>query len=100
MLFRSQNYLRAPAYASGNVIPANYGNFLAVLGDNKREPEVVSPVSKIEEAVDNVLNRRSGAGGGEYTFIAQIDGKTIFKETVTQDRFYRQQTGKSAFSPA
>ena len=92
------NVSNYPAYASGNVIPANYGNFLAVLGDNKREPEVVSPVSKIEEAVENVLNRRGGAGGGEYTFIAQIDGKTIFKETVKQDKMHIGQTGKSAFA--
>lgn len=87
-----------PAYASGNVIPANYGNFLAVLGDNTREPEVVSPLSTMEQAMENVLNRRGGAGGGEYTFIAQIDGKTIFKETVKQDKMHIGQTGKSAFA--
>lgn len=92
------NVSNYPAYASGNVIPANYGNFLAVLGDNKREPEVVSPLSTMEQAMENVLNRRGGAGGGEYTFIAQIDGKTIFKETVKQDKMHIGQTGKSAFA--
>lgn len=40
-----------PAYATGTVVPANFGRFLAVLGDNKKEPEVVSPVSTIKQAM-------------------------------------------------
>lgn len=44
-----------PAYATGTVVPANFGRFAAILGDNKREPEVVSPVSTIEDAVRKVL---------------------------------------------
>jgi DNA repair exonuclease SbcCD ATPase subunit len=35
--------------------------------------------------------------GGNYTFVAQLDGRTIFKETVTQNNLYRTQTGRSAF---
>ena len=46
---------RIPKLATGTVVPANYGEFAAVLGDNKREPEVVSPLSTIEQAVRNVL---------------------------------------------
>lgn len=46
-----------PALATGTVIPANYGSFLAMLGDNKREAEVVSPLSTIEQAVANALQR-------------------------------------------
>lgn len=84
-----------PGYASGTVVPANYGNFLAVLGDNKREPEVVSPLSTMEQAMENVLNRRGGTGGGSYTFIAQLNGKTIYEETVTQDQMQKKSTGKS-----
>ena len=40
-----------PAYASGTVIPANFGRFAAILGDNKKEPEVVSPLSTMRQAV-------------------------------------------------
>ncbi len=47
-----------PYLAQGTVVSANYGNFLAVLGDNKREAEVVSPISSIEKAVENVLSRQ------------------------------------------
>lgn len=36
---------KIPELAKGTVVPANYGEFLAVLGDNKREAEVVSPYS-------------------------------------------------------
>lgn len=52
------NIPQIPYLAQGTVVPANYGNFLAVLGDNKREPEIVSPVSDIEKAVENVLLRQ------------------------------------------
>ena len=44
-----------PHLAQGTVVPANYGNFLAVLGDNKRETEIVSPLSTIEKAVRNAM---------------------------------------------
>ncbi len=49
-----------PHLAQGTVIPANYGEFLAVLGDNETEAEVVSPLSTIEKAVENVLGRHGG----------------------------------------
>lgn len=52
--------LGLPKLAKGTVIPANYGNFAAILGDNKREPEVVSPVSTIEAAVRKVLGEQRG----------------------------------------
>lgn len=50
-----------PALAKGTVVPANYGSFLAVLGDNKREAEVVSPYSTIVKAVKDALGGSGGA---------------------------------------
>lgn len=88
-----------PAYASGTVVPANYGNFLAVLGDNKREPEVVSPISTMEQAMENVLNRRGGAGNGQAHYTIKVGNKVIFEGVVEADREHRAQTGKSAFEP-
>lgn len=44
-----------PQLATGTVIPANYGRFAAILGDNKREPEVVSPLSIMKQAVLDAL---------------------------------------------
>jgi len=93
------NVSNYPAYASGNVIPANYGNFLAVLGDNKREPEVVSPVSKIEEAVENVLSRRGGTGSDVMHVTVKLpNGKALFDEVVQVDKEHKGQTGRSAFA--
>ena len=52
-----------PALASGGLVPPG-DPFLAVLGDNKRETEVVSPVSTIKRAVAEELDARGGPGGG------------------------------------
>lgn len=34
-----------PKLATGTVVPASHGEFLAMLGDNKRETEVVSIIN-------------------------------------------------------
>lgn len=49
-----------PYLAQGTVVPANYGSFLAVLGDNKREAEIVSPVSAMKQAMAEVLATNGG----------------------------------------
>lgn len=51
-----------PGFANGGVVPPNQP-FLAVLGDNKREPEVVSPYSTIKQAASDALAERGGSGG-------------------------------------
>lgn len=61
-----------PYLAQGTVVPANYGNFLAVLGDNKREPEIVSPVSSMKKALREVMAEGGGSGPKEvviYTYL-------------------------------
>lgn len=45
-----------PRLAQGTVVPPNK-EFAAILGDNKKEPEIVSPISTMEQAVENVLSR-------------------------------------------
>lgn len=44
-----------PRLATGTVVPRQSKEFAAILGDNNRETEVVSPLSTIEDAVANVL---------------------------------------------
>jgi len=56
-----------PHLAQGTVVPANYGEFLAVLGDNKRETEVVSPISAIKQAVKEALGENGGSAPQEIT---------------------------------
>lgn len=61
-----------PHLAKGTVVPANYGNFLAVLGDNKRETEVVSPLGTIKKAVAEAMAESGGSNPKEivlYTYL-------------------------------
>ncbi len=51
--------LGLPALATGTVVPANYGRFAAILGDNRKEPEVVSPLSTMKQAVLEALAMHS-----------------------------------------
>lgn len=71
---------RIPHLAQGTYVPANYGEFLTVLGDNKREAEVVSPVSGIEKAMENVLSRHNF--GGNIEVVCVLDGKAIGRAAV------------------
>ena len=80
-----------PQLAQGAVIPANR-EFLAVLGDQKHGNNIEAPESLIRKIV------REEGGGGSYTFIAQLDGRTIFKEVIDQGKLSRRMTGKNAFA--
>lgn len=44
-----------PYLAKGTVVPPNTGEFTAVLGDNKRETEVVSPLSTMKQAMKEAM---------------------------------------------
>lgn len=70
-----------PGLASGSVIPPNR-KFLAVLGDNKTETEVVSPLSTMKQAFMDALRESGGTGGGTYTFVVNLDGKEIARNQV------------------
>ena len=69
---------RMPRLATGTVVPPRAGEFAAILGDNKREPEVVSPLSTIRRAVREEIASiglgQERSGGPVYM---QIDGKTF-----------------------
>lgn len=51
---------KIPKLATGTVVPANYGEFTAILGDNKREAEVVSPLSTMKQALVEALMEYGG----------------------------------------
>lgn len=69
---------RMPRLATGTVVPPRAGEFAAILGDNKREPEVVSPLSTIRQAIREEIASigfgQERSGGPVYM---QIDGKTF-----------------------
>ncbi len=87
-----------PRLATGTVVPANFGEFLAVLGDNKREAEIVSPISAMEKAMENVL-KRNGMGEILIDFTAKLDSKTLYKEMVRKNRESIRMTGKNPLAP-
>lgn len=80
-----------PYLAQGGVIPANR-EFLAVLGDQKHGNNIEAPESLIRQIV-----REESGGNGSYTFVAQLNGRTIFREVIDQAKLSRKMTGKNAF---
>ena len=84
-----------PALAQGTVIPPSMSDFIARLGDNNTETEVVSPLSTIKDALVEALQETGGAGGGEYHIHVDVDGREIAKAVVRQNEMYRKSTGKS-----
>lgn len=50
------NKVSIPRLATGTVIPRQQQQFMAMLGDNNRETEVVSPLSTIKDALVEALN--------------------------------------------
>jgi hypothetical protein len=49
--------------------------------------------------MDALVEKISNATGGNYTFIAQLNGREIFKETVNQNQLYKNRNnGTSAFA--
>lgn len=80
-----------PYLAQGGVIPANR-EFLAVLGDQKHGNNIEAPEALIRQIV-----REESGGNGTYTFVAQLNGRTIFREVIDQAKLSRKMTGKNAF---
>lgn len=86
---------RIPYLAQGAVIPPNK-EFLAMLGDQKSGTNIEAPAKLIEEIVSRAM--QNNGNQSEYTFVAQIDGREIFKETVKQNNMYRKRVGRNAFA--
>ena len=61
-----------PQLASGTVIPPRAGEFAAILGDNNREAEVVSPVSAIKQALLEAMQEAGSTGS--QTITLRFDG--------------------------
>lgn len=62
-----------PRLASGTVVPPRAGEFAAILGDNKRETEVVSPLSTMKQALMEAL-AESGISGGSQQVVIRFEG--------------------------
>ena len=72
-----------PHLARGTVVRPN-NPFLAVVGDNPEEPEVISPYSTIRKAMDDSL-RTAGRSTGTQSptsAVMQVDGRTFARLEV------------------
>lgn len=93
-----------PKLATGAVIPANR-EFLVVLGDQKHGTNIEAPLDTIEQANERLLLKvlsRLGidgnpGGGATYKFVAQLDGRTLFEETIKQGKIQQMSTGRDPF---
>lgn len=88
-----------PKLATGAVIPPNK-EFLAVLGDQKHGTNIEAPLSTIEKAVENALNRNGGTGGLKELTIhipIEVEGKTLFDIIKKIDLEQYRRTGKPSF---
>lgn len=89
-----------PAYATGQVIPRTMKQHLAILGDNTRETEVVSPLSTIEQAVTSAM-AKAGFGGGQdinLNLTVECEGYQLLNIMQKLDRQFYKQNGRHAFS--
>lgn len=94
--------LPIPGYATGQVIPRSMKQHLAILGDNPRETEVVSPLSTIEQAVINAMAKVGAVGtsGGSLTVEIPVilNGNEIGRAVQKFDSEFFKQNGRHAFA--
>jgi len=83
-----------PRLAQGTVVPPNMSEFLAVLGDNNKETEIVSPLSTIKKALQEVMAQQNI----NVTFQVEGDPNGLFKVIQKESTRYNQRTGSSAFA--
>jgi len=83
-----------PRLASGTVVPPRAGEFAAILGDNNREAEVVSPISAMKQAFKEAMSEMGG-GESEIRLIVNLDGQVVYETVVKKNRQAKKQTGKN-----
>jgi hypothetical protein len=71
-------------YARGTVVPPNKPH-LAWFGDNKQEPEIVSPISTMKQAFAEAMIEMGGNyGGGNTEVVLEIDGREFGRAVIEQ----------------
>lgn len=88
---RELSTISIPRLAQGTVVPPNR-EFMAMLGDNKTETEVVSPLSTMKEALMEAL-AESGIGNNKVA--VYVDGRELFDIIVGRNNAEVMRTGKT-----
>ena len=87
-----------PRLATGTVVPRQSKEFAAILGDNNRKTEVVSPLSTMKQDMVEALQESGYYRQGESgDIVINIDGCEVFRVVKKQNDSYIQRTGRSAF---
>lgn len=84
-----------PALATGTVVPANYGEFAAILGDNKKEPEIISPLSTMKQALREVVAETGGMGSKNITVVMQLNKRELGRVVYELNNEETQRVGIS-----
>lgn len=74
-----------PGLASGGVAQPN-NPFLAMLGDNVREPEIISPVSTMQQALADVLAGQTGAMSATVVLDGRVLGELVVDQLAREGR--------------
>ena len=73
-----------PHLAKGTVVPANYGEFLAVLGDNKKEREFVTPESALKNAFLEAMSQINNTQGDIVINVSMFPNERAFQQYVVK----------------
>ncbi len=97
------NKVEIPAYATGQVIPRSMKQHLAILGDNSKETEIVSPLSTIKQALREEAISLGLAGGNagqdiNLNLTVKCGEHDLLHILQKIDREYLKQHGKHAFA--
>lgn len=95
----SFNFKEIPRLASGGYVRANTPQ-LAIIGDNRREGEIVAPESKIAQAVaagiSTALSKSALAQNtGTSEIVVMLDSDVLFRQMVRQNNSTVIRTGES-----
>lgn len=89
---------RIPALAQGTVIPPSMSEFIAKLGDNNAETEIVSPLSTMKQAMIEAMQEVGGVGGEDIHITLEVDGKVLARTMVKQNEIYKKSSGRTLFA--
>lgn len=97
------NKVEIPAYATGQVIPRSMKQHLAILGDNSKETEIVSPLSTIKQALREEAISLGLAGGNagqdiNLNLTVKCGEHDLLRILQKIDSEYLKQHGKHAFA--
>ena len=95
--YRPRSYTM-PRLASGTVVPRRAGEFAAILGDNNKEAEVVSPLSTMKKAFKEAYREMGGNSGARtYNVKADVQRRTLFELVIDEAKMRRTQSGVNPF---